>query len=424
MRDPYRPSKIQLFAALLFTSSWPFLAAAQETTTLEQVREIYAMHTAENFDDGGAVSHYVWRHFPSFFPHATVAHIAPIRPLELALDEAVADFAIETEAGAATLADYVNSSPLVDALIVLHRGRIVYEAYPRMQPYERHLGWSITKVVVGTALAALEYQGRVDMDAAVQDYVPELLNSQWTGIRLRDVANMASGIACRDGDGYQNTEACIYRFEESLGLTAPVNPPQTTLANIVAMRRDKEPGTAYEYVSANTFVSGLVIEKVTGLPLWLALQQLIWQPIGAEADAMLMVSPDGTAASHGGLSARLRDIARFGQIFTLAGELDVINSSHLADLRSANGIEFDSQRLDAMAERFGEDIPRHAAWQWDMIWPDGAMFKGGYSGQGLYVDPGRDLIAAWYGTDSSEGERNTLLPMLRSLARSQLFDSQ
>ena len=38
-----------------------------------------------------------------------------------------------------------------------------------------------------------------------------------------------------------------------------------------------------------------------------------------------------------------------------------------------------------------------------MIWDDGAMFKGGYSGQGIFVDPGRDIVAVWYGTSRTDG---------------------
>jgi hypothetical protein len=52
-----------------------------------------------------------------------------------------------------------------------------------------------------------------------------------------------------------------------------------------------------------------------------------------------------------------------------------------------------------------------------MIWPDGAMFKGGYSGQGLFVDPGRGVVAAWFGTSGTAGEGHTLLPMLRQISR-------
>lgn len=397
-------------------------ALAQSQSSLTEMRELYQMHTPENFDDGGPISRYVWKNLTSFYPHATIARTSTARPLRVSTKNAVASFQVTTESGGSSLHDYVNSSPLVDGLIVLAGGNVVYESYPAMESFERHLGWSITKVIVSTALAALENQGKVDMAMPVENYAPELNGSQWQGISLRNIANMASGISCLDSDGYQNTESCIYRYEESLGLTAAVNPSQTTLENLVSMRRHLPAGEKHEYVSANTFALGLVVENVTSQPLWLALQDLVWNKIGAEADGLMMISPDGTPASHGGISARLRDIARFGQIFTSENGLGVIDQNYLEDLGLDKSVAFDSGQLESFDQLFPSDAPSHAAWQWDMIWPDGAMFKGGYSGQGIFVDPNRDMVIAWYGTNNIDGEGNSLLPIARQLSRSTLFD--
>ena len=422
----YFKTAITLSVGLVGTLLDSTAAFAQSQPSLAQVRELYQMHTPENFDDGGPISHYVWKNFASFYPHATIARTSPERLLEGASKNtnktAAAHFPITTPAGDTTLQDYVENSPLVDGIIVLAGGKVVYESYPRMKPFERHLSWSVTKVIVSTALAALESEGRVDMAMPVENYLPELAGTQWQGISLRNIANMASGISCLDSDGYQNTKTCIYRYEESLGLTAPVNPTQTTLANLATMKSHLPAGEKYEYVSANTFVTGLVVESITNQPLWLALQDLIWSKTGAEADAMMMISPAGTPATHGGISARLRDIARFGQIFTATNGLGVIRDNHLKDLSSNNGIEFDSTQLEALERRFPGDTPTHAAWQWDMIWPDGAMFKGGYSGQGIFIDLNRDIVVAWYGTSNADGDSNRLLPIARQLTQSAFFD--
>lgn len=392
-------------------------ASAQPVSTLSQVRELYQQYTPENFDDGGAVSHYVWKNFVSFFPHATIARTATIRDLEAQHNPAIADFQVSAGQRETGFNDYVMGNSTIDGVIVLVGGKVAYEAYPNMQPYDRHLGWSITKVLVSTALAALEEQGQVEVDVPIEQHLPVLADTEWAGISLRHIVNMSSGIDCQDSDGYQNTETCIYRYEESLGLTAQVNPPQATLETLRSMRQHRPAGEKYEYVSADTFVTGLVVESVTGKPLWLALQDLIWGKIGAEADGLMMISPQGMPATHGGLSARLRDIARFGEIFTTGDYLGVVSQQHLKDLVSANGIAFDAEQLARLDRRFKGDGPGHAAWQWDMIWPDGAMFKGGYSGQGLFVDPGRGVVAAWFGTSGAAGESHALLPMLRQMSR-------
>ena len=416
-----RQMTLALIAALM--GAVPVAAThGQEHTELKHKRDIYRQYTPDNFDDGGPISHYAWKNFSAFFPHAVIARTGPERKLERTLRADVADFAVTVEGAETTLHAYVANSPLIDGMIVLSAGKVVYEAYPRMEAHDRHLGWSITKVYISTALAALEMQGKVDVDQPVETYVPALAGTDWAGISVRNIVNMASGIACLDSDGYQNTRSCIYQFEETLGLTAPHNPPIDTLDLIKSMKRHRTAGTTYEYVSPDTYVSGQVIENVTGLPLTVALQRLIWNNVGAEADGLMMISPEGNAAAHAGLSARLRDVARFGQTFT-AGGFDVIGKDHMDDLASDKGVKFSPEQRLGMKATWGDDLPSHAAWQWDMIWPDGMMFKGGYSGQGIFVAPKQDIVIAFFGTADTQGNHHDLLTVSRQLSASGLLDA-
>ena len=76
---------------------------------------------------------------------------------------------VETESGPSRFGAYVEDNPFIDGVIVLAEGQIIFESYPYIKAYERHLGWSITKVVVSTALAALESQGRVNSEQSTLD---------------------------------------------------------------------------------------------------------------------------------------------------------------------------------------------------------------------------------------------------------------
>ena len=173
------------------------------TVTLEQHRAIFDDVTPENFDDGGRISHYVFKNMPAFYRMALIARTKEVRPLDVALSDDLADLPIEVSDGKRSLDAYVTGSPLVNAAIVLHEGRIVYESYPNMQPWERHFSWSVGKVVTSTVLAMLQAQGRVDVDKPVDHYLPELSGTAWAGTTVRNTINMASGIDCLDGDGYQ-----------------------------------------------------------------------------------------------------------------------------------------------------------------------------------------------------------------------------
>lgn len=316
---------------------------------------------------------------------------------------AIAGFTVDET----TLAEYVATDPRIDAVVVLHRGAVVFEAYPRMRASERHLAWSVTKVVVAEAILELERQGRLSFKAPVERYLPLLNESVWAGTSVLDVLNMASGVACLDSDGYQNTEGCVYRVEESLGIVARKNEVVDPEDVFRQMTRLRPAGERAEYASANTQVLGWIVEAVTDQPLWRALEPLIWLPTGAEADALLAVSEAGHAYAAGGLSMRLRDVARFGQLVLERG-------AYLAE----PAIGLSTEQRASFEEDFPTDSPVLAGSQWDLIWADGDRCKEGYSGQGLFVSPKRQLVVAFFGTDDTSFAGHRLTSVARQLSLS------
>jgi CubicO group peptidase (beta-lactamase class C family) len=67
-------------------------------------------------------------------------------------------------------------------IVILHKGKIVFEEYPRMEPYEKPIYWSVTKVFVSTVLAILEDRGLVDVSRPIDYYLPALGESDYAGV--------------------------------------------------------------------------------------------------------------------------------------------------------------------------------------------------------------------------------------------------
>ncbi len=415
-----KPKRYRLFSLMIAASPMAMTAAA----LADDPKETFTSVTAGNFDAGGSISRQFHLNAESYRTTASIARTGPARGLLADPDEELADFSVRYRGGRARFEDYAAEDALLDAVIVVHDGRIVFEAYPRMEPWQRHFAWSVSKVVAAAAVAALAHDGRVDVSRPVETYVGELGDTAWAGTSVRDIANMASGIDCLDADGYQDPATCIYRMEETLGITAASGYDASFLEHLRGMQRRGAAGQVFEYVSANTNVLMLVVEAVTGKPYAAAVRELIWDKIGAEADALIAISDEGHAYASGGLIARLRDIARFGQLFTAPGEFGVFGEDLVADMRTS-GVSLGKELKIGLIDMFGADLPVRASWQWDRIWEDGGMYKGGYSGQGLYVDPDRSLVIAWFGTGLDFDERkNGMLPIARQLARSGLFDGR
>ena len=126
--------------------------------------------------------------------------------------------------------------------------------------------------------------------------------------------------------------------------------------------------------------------------------EMIWKPMGASSDAYICLSEKGIPWPHGGMSATLRDLARFGMLFTKSEIL--ANKEKLISLAQLKEI-FDTPPIDF-------PIPFKWGYQWDMA-SDGMIMKGGFGGQALYIHPEKELVVAYFNyTDKDWGINNII----------------
>jgi len=401
--------------------------AVYEGYTLEQSRAMHAAWTADNWDDGGDITRYTWLHMIEFWPHSIINRGGPVRRLPPTVRQDVANFITKTDLGELRLEDYVRRST-VDGVIVLHEGRIVFEAYPRMLDHEKHLYMSISKAFTATMIAILEDRGLVDVTKPVEAYLPELANSGWSGVPVRDILDMASGIGCLEGEegALENPETCYYQFEAALGWLRPTDKTTDDPYRYVGgLTSHRPPGEAFEYTSPNTFVLGWLIERVTGRRYVEFLESEIWQRMGAESDAFISAPRRGIPVAHAGMSSTLRDVARFGLLFTPTGRIvtaPVVSDAYLDKIQHGGRPElFNAGREDNPRTVDGEPA-LHNSYQWDWVMADGDFYKGGYGGQGLYVSPSRDLVIAFFGTMNADRSGHRMAEIARQLAKSGLFE--
>jgi CubicO group peptidase (beta-lactamase class C family) len=378
--------------------------------------------TLTNWDLGGEPSDWAYLHAGELLGAAEIQTARPAAQLESAERADLARFEVEP---GVSLADYVGRAP-VSGIVVVLRGRIVFERYPRMRSGQRHLLMSVTKVFTSAIAGILDLRGTLDLSRPVDSVIGELAGSGWAGVSGTDVLAMASGIDCLEVDqpgAYDDPAHSYYRFEASLGWRpAGDAPPATAYDVVAALPSHRPPGEAYEYTSANTFVLSWLAERVTGLPFAELLRREIWSKAGFESPAALCGAADGAPASHGGLCATLRDVARFGMLFTpgagLVAEEVIISSEHLERIRAGVRPGLHDQagtHPDFVTAAYGTTLPP-ASHQWNFVMPDGDMFKSGFGGQGLYVSPGRDLVIAYAGVPRADGSGNLLGWFSRRLA--------
>ena len=155
----------------------------------------------------------------------------------------------------------------------------------------------------------------------------------------------------------------------------------------------------------NTTLLALLAEAVENKRWHEIFKERVWAKMTVEGDMPVAYAPDGTALVHGLVASRLRDMARYGLLYTpswgKAARERVVSAAFVREIQTGGRKDiFMKGEIGAAMQKvhFPNDPPIAHHWQWDGVWDDGDFFKGGVFGQGLYVSPARDLVAVWFST--------------------------
>ena len=166
-----RASLVTIFLTTLF------LAAPLEASPSD-----YARKQIENLpeDDiwwtkNGETMLWSFKNLHTIFPTVTVHRSGAVKELEAATDESIGSIQVPTKLGNAQLDSFLESDESTAiSVLILHKGRIVFERYPRMKPYEKPVHWSVTKVMVSSLVAILEAEKKLNVELSIDHYIPEL----------------------------------------------------------------------------------------------------------------------------------------------------------------------------------------------------------------------------------------------------------
>jgi len=132
---------------------------------------------------------------------------------------------------------------------------------------------SISKLVVAVAVMRLVDQGRLDIDADVGDVLGWRLRHPdyaQQPISLRMLMSHRSGLS--DAGGYVWGPAVVLR--------EVLHPAGSLYRGGLSWRRQRAPGTWFNYVNLNWGVVGTVMERVTGERFDQLMRRLVLQPLG------------------------------------------------------------------------------------------------------------------------------------------------
>lgn len=273
-------------------------------------------------------------------------------------------------------------------LMVVADGKVAFEQYYQGNTAQTEaISWSLGKSFVSSLVGFALADGSIkSLRDPVSDYVPLLKGGGYDGVPIQDVLEMSSGIDF--DEDYANPDAGINQLGQRIFLG------QTTNDWIAQRQRSKTPGTEHHYISIDTQVLGMVLEAATGKSLAQYMQEKLWSQLGTEGDARWITDAHGAVLAFAGLNARLRDYARFGQLYLDGGRnqrgVQVLPTQWVRDsVKPRTPYLQPGRTLEEGSPKLGY------AYQW---WipksEEGEFMAVGVYGQFIYVNPTRRVVIA------------------------------
>ncbi len=295
------------------------------------------------------------------------------------------------------------------ALIVGYRGSIVLDASAGHLDYtadsDNVTGDTIYDLAslskaVGTTSAAmmLTDSGRLLLNEAVQDYLPEFKGPDKEKVQVRQLLLHSSGLPA-----YRPLYKDVTGYEQML-------------QSICALPLEYEPGAKVQYSDLGMMLLGEIISRAAGRPLDRYLAERLFGPLGMKSTTYVpaksllpRIAPTendpwrkrvlrgevhdenayalGGIAGHAGLFSSAHDLALFAQMMLNGGMYD-----HRRFFSRDTVVRFTSLQTSAeYARALGWGKPVPADWTGRIFSPEAFGHKG-FTGTSLWIDPQRQLF--------------------------------
>ena len=257
------------------------------------------------------------------------------------------------------------------AFLVIKNDSIWNESY--YDGYDKNSksnSFSMAKSMVSASLGRAILEGKIKgLDQKVSDFFPEFNDKFSRNLTVGDLSSMSSGLNW--DESYYSPFSITTRayFDEDLN------------GVILGLKGVSEPGKKYKYLSGDTQLLAMCIEKATGKSLAEYVSEKFWKPMGAENEALWQTDKEnGIVKAYCCVASNARDFARFGKLYKQCGKW---NNETLLDSAFVS---------KSIQPRFA-DSPEYGYGWWLSDYKDKHIFyMRGHLGQYVIVIPEDDLI--------------------------------
>lgn len=208
------------------------------------------------------------------------------------------------------------------AFLVIKNDSIWYENYAQGYGIDSKTNsFSMAKSITSALLGKAIQEGHIkSLDQPIGDFIEKFAAAKTT---VGDLSSMASGLDWTE------------HYTSPFSVTARAYYDDNLAETILNQEVIEEPGKSFKYLSGNTQLLGMIIEKATGKKMAEYLAQSFWEPLGFENDALWQVDDKDhkLAKTYCCIASNARDFARFGKLYKDYGKWNgtqVLDSTFVA----------------------------------------------------------------------------------------------
>ncbi len=197
------------------------------------------------------------------------------------------------------------------AYLIIKNDSIQYESYyDDYNKDSKSNSFSMAKSIVSASLGKAIMEEKIkSLDQKVSDFFPEFANGKSATMTVGDLSSMSSGLNWDES----------YYSPFSITTRAYFDPDLNSV--ILGLKGVEQPGQSFKYLSGNTQLLAMVIEKATGKSMATYVSEKFWQPMGAENDALWQTDHEGgIVKAYCCIASNARDFARFGKLYKQNGK--------------------------------------------------------------------------------------------------------
>ena len=197
------------------------------------------------------------------------------------------------------------------AFLVIKNDSLWHESY--YEDYgkdSKSNSFSMAKSIVSAALGKAIMEGKItSLEQKVGDFYPEFKDGKAANLTVGDLSSMASGLNWDEN----------YYSPFSITTRAYFDPELDKC--ILGLKCVDDPGKSYIYLSGNTQLLAMVVEKAVGKSLADYVSEKFWKPMGAEHPALWQTDKEnGRVKAYCCIASNARDFARFGKLYEHYGK--------------------------------------------------------------------------------------------------------